>query len=280
MPTTDRKPMMEVAAPPPAAPVPQVLDHHTAMIQMIERVALDPNASLEKLERMLDMKERLDDRAREERAREAEGEYYRAMAACQSKLKVVVKNKKNAQTHSTYADLAALARQADPIIHEHGFTTSFQPGGRNEHGQEIVKWSIAHVGGHIERGEAALSVDDKGPKGEVNKTALHGFGSTMSYGRRYLKLMLFDIATADDDGNAASAAPKGTITEDQFRLLRALMDQVGANDAQFCTAFGITMLAELPADRFDGAKAALWQKKAVALEKAAKAKAEEGKTNA
>jgi hypothetical protein len=42
-----------------------------------------------------------------------------------------------------------------------------------------------------------------GPKGNQNKTATHGFGSTMSYGRRYLICLIFNITLTneDQDGN-------------------------------------------------------------------------------
>lgn len=248
-------PAVEYATPAP-------IDQQAALLSMIERVALDPSLPIERLNQLLDMKERIDDRAREERAREAEAAYYRAMAACQSELKVVTKNKDNSQTKSRYADLAALSRQADPIIHRHGFTTSFQPGGKNDAGEEIVRWTIAHIAGHIERGEAALSLDDKGAQGSTNKTKLHAFGSTMSYGRRYLKLMLFDIATGDDDdGNAAG---KGTINEEQWRELRGLIDQSGADEARFLVALGANgpdvRLEDLPVAKFEQAKAMLAQK--------------------
>ena len=76
-------------------------------------------------------------------------------------------------------------------------------------------------------------------KGTQNKTATHAFGSTMSYGRRYLKLMIFDVATTDeDDGNAAGAyagnrasgsgpAPNaGAITAKQVKDLEKLIDTV------------------------------------------------------
>jgi hypothetical protein len=240
---------------PPAIAAP--VDAQTAMIQMIERVALNPEASTEKLREMLALRNEIEDRAKADRKEEQREVYYRAMAACQADLKVVKKNKKNIQTNSMYADLAALARQADPIIHRHGFSVSTQPAGTAENGDLRIRWTVAHTGGHIETGEAQLAIDDKGPKGEKNKTALHGFGSTMSYGRRYLKLMLFDIATSDDDdGNAAGA---DTITEEQFRTLTGLMEQAGAG-APFLTLYGIEHLGDLPAKLFGPAQHALNQK--------------------
>lgn len=237
---------------------PAVVDQQAAVLNMIGQLASDPNVPIERLQALLDMKERIDDRAKEDRAGEARAAYHRAMAECQADLKVVARNKKNDQTKSSYADLAALSRQADPVIHKHGFSVSFQPAGRAENGDERIRWTVAHREGHVETGEAQLALDNKGPNGSVNKTSLHGFGSTMSYGRRYLKLMLFDIATGDDDdGQKAGSA---NITEEQFLGLRELLDRAQADESKFLAAFKVQHLEELPAARFDAAKAMLWQK--------------------
>jgi len=56
---------------------------------------------------MLDMKERLDDRAREDRNRDAERQFYADLVAAQSALPVIVKNRKNTFNNTAFADLAA-----------------------------------------------------------------------------------------------------------------------------------------------------------------------------
>lgn len=244
------------------AHAPVVIDQQAAVLNMIGDLAKNPDIPVERLQALLDMKERLDDRAKEDRAAEARVSYFRAMAACQASLKVVVKNKSNDQTRSKYADLSALAKQADPVIHEHGFMVSFHPAGQAENGDQFIRWTVAHRDGHVESDVAQIALDDKGPNGSKNKTSLHGFGSTMSYGRRYLKLMLFDIATGDDDDGQKAGSQ--TITEEQFNALRDLMEKAGADEAKFLKAFGIKQLTEMPAARFDAAKAMLWQKVAQA----------------
>lgn len=239
------------------------VQHHLAtvdpVISMIERVATNPDASVEALERMLAMKERIDDRRLEEQKREQRQAYYTAMATCQSKLKVVVKNKKNDHTKSSYADLAALAQSVDPVIHEHGFTLSFQPAGTDEKGDQLIKWTVAHRSGHIESGTAALPVDKAGSQGKVNKTDLQAFGSTASYGRRYLKLMLFDIATGDDnDGNQAK--PTENISAAQLEELLKLADDLSVDKKAFCEWAEVASFAEIAANKFNDARNAILAK--------------------
>lgn len=228
------------------------------MISMIERVALNPQIPIERLESLLTMKERLDDRAREAEEREQIRAYHRAMAVCQSKLKVVAKNKANTQTNSKYADLAALSKAVDPVIHDNGFSLSFSPAGENEKGEQLLEWTIAHSDGHIKTGIAALPTDKTGAKGNVNKTDMHAFGSAATYGRRYLKLMLFDIATGDDDdGNAAGSE---AITEKQLDELIKLADDLNVDKAKFCTWAEVDSFAAIRRHDFFKAKSALLQK--------------------
>ncbi|RVC47623.1 ERF family protein [Mesorhizobium sp. M4A.F.Ca.ET.090.04.2.1] len=233
------------------------VDHRPdPFIQMIERVVLDPQASVEKLERMLQLRnEEVENnrrRAREDAEFVAKRAYFAAMSKCQTELPVVTKNRKNDHTKSTYADLAAIEEQAMPIIHKHGFAVSFQPDGYNELGELRILWEISHEEGHVRNGDAGIPVDGAGSQGKVNKTGTQAFGSTATYGRRYLLCMLFNISTGDDrDGNAiGKGAP---ISEDQLRQLWAIMDEVGASADKFCEVYDIQAVPDLPASMFDDA---------------------------
>ncbi len=81
----------------------------------------------------------------------------------------------------------------------------------------------------------------------------------MSYGRRYLKLLIFDIATSDDDdGNAAGAGP--TVSPEQFTILRDLIETSGSRESAMLKAFGAPSLEQFPAAKFDDAVEALKRK--------------------
>lgn len=224
------------------------------MVAMIERIAMDPSIPIERLEQMLAMKERMEDRAREQlredREYEAKTAYFSAMSACQKELPVVIKNKRNDHTKSNYADLAAIEDQAMPVIYAHGFGVSFQPDGYNDIGELLIKWEISHAGGYVRNGTGAIPVDGAGSQGRVNKTGTQAFGSTATYGRRYLLCMLFNISTGDDrDGNA----PKdqgGAITADQAQQIRNKIDEVEADIERFCKRWEIDAITSLPASRF------------------------------
>jgi hypothetical protein len=243
------------------------------MVAMIERIAMDPSIPIERLEQMLAMKERMEDRARdqlrEDREYDAKTVYFAAMSACQKELPVVVKNKRNTHTNSNYADLAAIEDQAMPVIYSHGFGVSFQPDGYNNLGELLIKWEISHAGGYVRNGIGAIPVDGAGAKGGVNKTGTQAFGSTATYGRRYLLCMLFNISTGDDrDGNTPPAKEDAKpITETQVGVIRDLIEKAELEIDQFCEHWKIEAIADIAATKFTEVVGSLRRRIAVLNEK-------------
>lgn len=247
------------------------------MVAMIERIVMDPTIPIDRLEQMLAMKERMEDRqrqqAREDREYEAKTSYFSAMSACQKALPVVVRNRRNTHTNSKYADLAAIEEQAMPIIYEHGFGVSFQPDGYNELGELMIKWEISHSGGFARNGIGAIPVDGVGAKGGVNKTGTQAFGSTATYGRRYLLCMLFNISTGDDrDGNRNNPSQDDgeTITPEQVTSIRDLLDKADFDVEKACELWKIKAITDIPAASFKDVVASLHRRIAVIAEKKAK----------
>jgi hypothetical protein len=231
------------------------------MVAMIERIVMDPSIPIDRLEQMMAMKERMEDRARttakEDRDFEARKAYFAAMSACQKKLPVVVKSQRNSHTNSNYADLAAIEAQAMPIIHDHGFGVSFQPDGYNDNGELRILWEISHNEGYVRNGVGEIPVDGAGTGGKVNKTGTQAFGSTATYGRRYLLCMLFNISTGDDrDGNKVPDTG-GPISDEQTIALREKIDAVEADIERFCNRWKIEALKELPKGQFKDAMVSL-----------------------
>lgn len=240
-------------------------ENDNPVVSILSRLVMDPSLPVERAERVFAMYYEAQDRARQQ-AREdaaiaARNAYFAAMSACQKELPVVVKNQRNKHTNSDYADLAAIEKQAMPKIHEHGFGVTFQPCGYNELGELQIKWQISHSGGHVESDIAGIPVDGAGAKGGINKTGTQAFGSTATYGRRYLLCMLFNISTGDDrDGNRADQS-SGPITEDQVSTIRKLAEDVDADLEKFCRYFQINALPELSQTDFNRAVQSLERKR-------------------
>jgi hypothetical protein len=225
-----------------------------ALISMIERAARDPAVDIVKMERLFEMAERV-------KNREAEAAFNAAMAAAQIELVPVARNQKNKQTNSNYADLAAIAAEAMPIIHKHGFgfiTSEFESKKPDHLG---VAAEVVHSSGHSKRYEFNVPWDGAGMKDNANKTATHAYGSTLSYGERYAKCKVFGIATKDDDGNAAGAKVSEFVSDEQIDAISKKIIEVGANVEAFLKMGEVESISDIAANRFDQVMALLDMKK-------------------
>ncbi len=219
------------------------------MLAMIQHV-VENGGDVEKLRELLTLKREFD----ADMARKA---FHEAFAACQAEIPAVLKNKSNQQTNSRYADLAAIEAVAAPIIARHGLAVRFFPVKSEVSEHYGVDCIVSHRQGHSEQYHADVPADGTGLKGNANKTATHAFGSTMSYGRRYLLCMIFNIATTDDDdGNNASRGDEN-ISEEQYVELQGLIDKAGIAENVVLTAEKIAALHFLPKRRFATVKTKL-----------------------
>lgn len=174
-----------------------------SILNIIASAAFNPEFDVVKFEKLLEMQERFEARQLERERRDAERVFIADMSAAQGKMRPVVRDAYNSQTHSRYTRLDTIDDAIRPIYTEHGFHLTFGTGTPVKPGNIRVICRCAHRAGHVETYELEEAPDITGAQGRVNKTVLHGMGSTISYLRRYLKTMIFDVvlATEDDDGN-------------------------------------------------------------------------------
>ncbi|QJP09047.1 ERF family protein [Pseudomonas multiresinivorans] len=167
------------------------------ILQVIQRAAADPQCDIEKMERLLAMKERMD-------ARAAEVEFNDALSRVQANMGRVAADATNNQTRSAYATYGKLDKALRPVYTAEGFSLSF---GTEEAPEGMVGMIcfVSHRSGHTRQYRAHVPSDGKGAKGGDVMTKTHAFGSGTSYGMRYLLKMIFNVAIGeeDDDGNAA-----------------------------------------------------------------------------
>ena len=172
----------------------------TALMQVIERAARDPSVDIERMERLLQMHERLS-------AKQAETAYAEALARLQPKLPIIrergaIKNS-SGNVQSMYALWEDIVGVITPILATEGFSLSFRiahPDNKIE-----VTGVLTHERGHGERTAIVLPADTSGSKNAVQAVA-----SSVSYGKRYTAGALLNLRTGelDDDGQTATTGPK------------------------------------------------------------------------
>ena len=181
-----------------SAATPSEPNGRDSAISLFERLARDPSASVEKIERLMALWERGE-------AKTAEAAFNVAMSSAQSEMRPVAADASNPQTRSRYASYEALDRVLRPIYTTHGFGLSFDTGDAPVSEWVRVLCYVTHASGHARTYHADMPADGKGAKGGDVMTKTHAVGSAMSYGMRYLLKMIFNVAVGDedDDGNAA-----------------------------------------------------------------------------
>jgi hypothetical protein len=172
-----------------------------ATLAFFERLARDPAASVEKIERLMAMWERSE-------ARKAEAAFNAAMSAAQTAMRPVATDSANSQTRSRYASYEALDRVIRPIYTSNGFGLSFDTGDGAPADTIRVLCYVTHRDGHARTYHVDMPADGKGAKGGDVMTKTHAAGAAMSYGMRYLLKMIFNVAVGEDDDDGNSATQK------------------------------------------------------------------------
>lgn len=178
---------------------------------------------------------------------------------------------------SKYADLTAVIAALKPALIRHSlfFTQRPEP---SENGVTITTFLHHASGEEINLGTLFVP---------ANKQDAQGFGSALTYARRYALVTAFGVPVEDDDGNAAArgqsqkgevsppAADAPKITDDQVALLQTMIPAAKLTPGQFNQTMNIAKTEDLPASRFDEAVERLNERLAFLAKKETDARAKE-----
>lgn len=177
-----------------------------------------------------------------------------ALAKAQSAMGKALKDSTNPAFKSKYADLSSVMDACVPALNANGFAV-IQPTVDDEHGR-YVETILLHDSGDQLKCRVPLI---------IQKNDMQGYGSAVTYARRYGLMCMAGIAPEDDDGNAAAkAAPKDSerINADQFFELQALIDGTETDVPKLLQFLGAKNLEELTIHQFTTAMSALRKKAA------------------
>lgn len=172
-----------------------------------------------------------------------------AMVNAQKNFAPALKTNTNPHFKSKYADLSACVEAVIDALNDAGIAL-IQRCHECDDGV-IVETVFLHSSGEsIESGRLHVPAVKSDPQ---------GYGSALTYARRYSLMAACGIAPEDDDGNSASRDRKpgkaALITENQAADLDALLEEVGGDKKAFMGYFKIASLRELPASEYGKAVA-------------------------
>jgi hypothetical protein len=132
------------------------------------------------------------------------GDLAKALSVAQGQIKGALKDSANTFFKSKYADLSSVWEACRGPLSANGLSV-IQTTCDSPNGGVTVVTTLAHESGQWIRGSLTLAPKDQTPQ---------GYGSAITYSRRYALAAIVGVAPEDDDGNAASASPAPTVKID------------------------------------------------------------------
>ena len=200
-------------------------------------LAIEKGSDLDKLEKMLMLKERYD-------ALEAKKAYHQAMANFKANPPKINKDKTVAYGNTKYnhASLANVTEKISEGLSKWGLSASWQT---QQNGAIQITCKITHIKGHSEETTLSAPSDTSG-----SKNAIQAIGSTITYLERYTLLALTGLATFEQDDDGKTAEPIEYIDKAQTVQLVNLIAELKVDEKLFFQYMKIESLSKMPKDDF------------------------------
>jgi hypothetical protein len=173
-----------------------------------------------------------------------------------------LKTNSNPHFKTKYADLSACIEAVIDSLHENGIAV-IQRQHESDNGVTVETMFLHESGETLECGRLHVPAAKQDPQ---------GYGSALTYARRYSLMAACGIAPEDDDGNAAQRKPAtttkpGPITAKQAADIQALISEVGADKVAFLawveqvSGQAVESIKDIPSNALPAVTRALEQKR-------------------
>lgn len=235
--------------------------NEAATVGMMLELAIKKGLSVEGLEKLVDLHERMESRL-------AAQEFADALAAFQAECPPIAKTSKadivtKAGTRYSYhyAGLDEIARTIRPLLHQHGLSYSWNSQTDGE--VMTVTCVLRHRNGHSESSVFACPVATASGMNEQQKHA-----AALTYGRRQSLIAVLGLSTAEPDTDTAD--PYAPISEEQVVRLEELFEGLRMSKAKFFRVLAMpedSKLADVPVSLYPTAVNLLVMKRRAQEEK-------------
>lgn len=127
-------------------------------------------------------------------------DFAKDLALAQAELEMATKDKRNTHFGSKYADLASVWEAWRSVGPKNGFSVVQLVKDAGDRQGVLIETVLLHKAG------ASMTTTAFFP---ANKNDAQGFGSAITYGRRYCLAAMAGVCPDDDDGEAAVGRPNG-----------------------------------------------------------------------
>ena len=163
-----------------------------------------------------------------------------ALAKAQLQMGKALKTSTNPHFKSKYADLASVMDACMEALNSNGIAVIQPVESETENGLAVTTVFI--------HGESGESLHNYVPL-VVSKNDMQGYGSAITYARRYGLMMMAGLAAEDDDGEAAVIAKPKLISDEQMSQIDDLVNETNTNQKKMLAVYGVSKLQELNTDQ-------------------------------
>jgi hypothetical protein len=226
----------------------EVIQKETTPATVLD-LAIEKGASLEQLEKFMELKIRWEER-------EAKKAYVQAMANFKAdppeieKIKHVKYPTSKGVAEYFCADLADVSKKVNKKLSEQGLSAAWET--KQTDGLISVTCRITHAMGYSEETTLTASPDLSG-----SKNPIQAIGSSISYLERYTLLALTGLAAKDMDDDANSVGGEfNFLDEEQLSTITDFINAKSIDEAKFLAYMKAESLETIPADKYNVALAA------------------------
>lgn len=185
----------------------EAVDFSASLMDVIAKAARDPSVDIDKMERLLAMQERVQERAAKQAFTEAKIAMREHLPEITMKGMIVIKKDGEVMQETPFARFEDLHELVMPILSQHGFDLKFK-NGLSEDGKVRVTTILSHVEGHEDSTHFDLPHDSSGSKNPVQAV-----GSSTKYGMRYGTISILNLRVVGDDDDGVSSGPETVVTK-------------------------------------------------------------------
>lgn len=180
-------------------------------------------------------------------ALEARKAFYSDLAKVQAELGGAKKDSTNPHFKNRYADLESVWAAWVQVGPKNGFGVVQKIQDAGDRNGVIVNTVVTHRGGHAEESRTFVPA----PKGDAQ-----GYGSAITYGRRYSLAAMAGIVQTDDDGEAARVASAPNVLslksfadaafkDKNVQELRSILDNPAAKTSDKLVSYVTSLITKL-----------------------------------
>lgn len=170
-------------------------------------------------------------------------EFAAALIEMQADLPTVPKDSTNPHYNSKYAGLPTIWETIRPVLKKHGFAVIQNIVIAQRDGHLAMETQLVYKNGVIQTSTTEMPMEKSTPQ---------GYGSAVTYLRRYaLGAMLGIVTDEDDDANVAEGKPASpTISEGQIKRFWAISKKAGYDSGDIARMLKGTKVADLSPQQY------------------------------